>query len=121
MAYGFSRYRVFPELVDELTGQDEIEKVVHVSQQGGVDRVLPDSSPENGEYLHASEQRAVAIAKRGRRGGSNPRRRVQRHNANRMLQRAAGLFAFFCSSRCSHRGLLRSCPKRIGLGEGSRP
>ena len=85
MADGFAGDVVFGELVHEFAGENEIEEIVHVSHEWQICGVLPGFAPENREDLNIGQQRAIAISKlrRSRCGGAGSR--VQRYNAQRML------------------------------------
>jgi hypothetical protein len=112
VANGLAGDAVLSELVDEGTGEDEIEEGDELLGKRSVSSGLPGVAPEDAEDLDVGEQRAIAVSEL--RGGS--RRvadvRVERHNADGMLGFGfgGGGGGFLARSMRGHTGLLVGAP-----------
>jgi hypothetical protein len=97
-----SWHAVFGQLINQMAGQDEIEKLIDRGRHAALRRLVPPWPPENREHLHRGQQRAISIGQL--RGGGRCSRRVsrglargigdgQRHNSDRIAMGGMNVLA----------------------------
>lgn len=64
----FSGDAVLSELIHQLAGENEIEKLIDLCAETAERRLLPSGAPEDCENFNGGEQRAVAVSELWRRG-----------------------------------------------------
>jgi len=57
---------VFAELVEKLAGENEVKELIDLGEQSILRDFIPGGAPEDGEDLHGSQQRSIAIGELGR-------------------------------------------------------
>ena len=111
VANGLAGDAVLSELVDEGTGEDEIEEGDELLGKRSVSSGLPGVAPEDAEDLNVGEQRATAVSELRGRSRRVADVRVERHNADGMLGfGSGGGGGFLARSTRGHTGLLVGAP-----------
>ena len=109
MANGLTGDTVLDELVDEGAGEDEIVEGDELLGESGVGGGLPGVAPEDAEDFDVGEERPIAVGelRSGSRGVADVR--VERNNADRMLDFGGGR-GFLARCTSGHGGLLVEVP-----------
>ena len=109
VANGLTGDAVLGELVNEGAGEDEIVEGDELLGESGVGAGLPGVAPEDAEDFDVGEERPIAVGelRSGSRGVADVR--VERNNADRMLNFGGGR-GFLARCTSGHGGLLVGVP-----------
>jgi len=109
VANGLTGDTVLDELVNEGAGEDEIVEGDELLGESGVGGGLPGVAPEDAEDFDVGEERPIAVGelRSGSRGVADVR--VERNNADRMLNFGGGR-GFLARCTSGHGGLLVEVP-----------
>jgi len=117
---GFAGDAVFTELVDKGTGEDVIEEIVHLLDEGGVGGIFPEGAPEDREDFDVAEERPVPISELGCGGSGIAGIGMDRNDAQRVAEfgfwgfGGFGFLGFFGNRTCGHCSLLEMADLKIG-------